>query len=242
MKFILLSACLVVSAMASPYSLHKGNPDERDIQGDMRGPLPKRNKNGLIDEYYRWPGGVVPFEIGATISTAQEIAIRRAMADYSTLTNGCINFVDRNGESDYVRFIYLEEGCWSNVGRIGGQQNINYPTWCTDSYGSTMHEMLHTLGFFHEQSSSNRDDYVTIEWDNIEEGAEHNFDKYDDTYITDFGYPYDYNSVMHYGAFAFSANGLRTIVTTDPDYAFVIGQRDGLSQIDLDKLLAMYNC
>ena len=53
----------------------------------------------------------------------------------------------------------------------GGQQEINYPDWCLDSYGSTMHEMYHCLGFFHEQSRTDRDDYVTIMWDNIQAGV-----------------------------------------------------------------------
>ncbi|MBD4895290.1 hypothetical protein GUF81_06200, partial [Xanthomonas citri pv. citri] len=76
-----------------------------------------------------------------------------------------------------------------------------------------------------------RDDYVTIMFDNIEAGAEHNFDKYDATYITQFGYTYDYGSVMHYSAYAFSSNGEKTIVTVDPNA--VIGQRDGLSATDI---------
>ena len=37
------------------------------------------------------------------------------------------------------------------------------------------------------------------------------FDKYGADYITSFGVPYDYGSVMHYSAYAFSINGLKTI-------------------------------
>jgi len=40
---------------------------------------------------------------------------------------------------------------------------------------------------------------------------EHNFDKHNADYITSFGLPYDYDSVMHYGPYAFSRDGNRTI-------------------------------
>lgn len=42
-------------------------------------------------------------------------------------------------------------------------------------------------------------------------GTENNFDKYEASTITDFGVEYDYGSVMHYGAYAFSKNGEITI-------------------------------
>ncbi|MBD4896776.1 hypothetical protein GUF81_14085, partial [Xanthomonas citri pv. citri] len=152
---VFVFAALLALAVASPLSLRKDNPDERGkyYQGDIRLPLPSMNKNGLIDESYRWPNGNVPYIIGASasFSTAQLNDIAKAMSDYSTLTGGCINWVERNGESDYVRFVDAQnDGCWSYVGRLGGLQEINYPDWCLDSYGSTMHEMLHTLGFYHQ--------------------------------------------------------------------------------------------
>ena len=42
-------------------------------------------------------------------------------------------------------------------------------------------------------------------------GQEHNFDKYNASTITSFGVPYDYESIMHYGPYAFSENGQKTI-------------------------------
>lgn len=62
------------------------------------------------------------------------------------------------------------QGCYSSVGKRGGRQTINYPQWCLDSHGSTMHEMYHALGFYHEQSRYDRDNYVTIMWNNIQSG------------------------------------------------------------------------
>jgi hypothetical protein len=36
--------------------------------------------------------------------------------------------------------------------------------------GTIEHELLHTLGFYHQQSATERDEYVTIHWDNIQTG------------------------------------------------------------------------
>ena len=42
-----------------------------------------------------------------------------------------------------------------------------------------MHEILHALGFYHEQSRLDRDDFVQIRFENIRSGLENNFQKYD---------------------------------------------------------------
>lgn len=72
--------------------------------------------------------------------------------------------------------------------------------------------MLHAIGFYHEQSRPDRDDYVTIVWDKIEAGKEHNFNKYSEEEVDTMGAPYDYGSVLHYSAVGFSIDGSPTIV------------------------------
>lgn len=62
------------------------------------------------------------------------------------------------------------------------------------------------------QSTYNRDEYVTIHYENIEFDTERNFRKLTNGDVMDFDVPYDYLSVMHYDAYAFSKNGQPTIV------------------------------
>ncbi|CAO2607626.1 Meprin A subunit alpha [Lemmus lemmus] len=92
-------------------------------------------------------------------------------------------------------------------------------------------------------SRTDRDDYVTIQWDEIIQGYEHNFNTYDENTITDLNTPYDYESVMHYAPFSFNKNeSIPTITTKIPEFNGIIGQRLDFSAIDLERLNRMYNC
>ena len=51
--------------------------------------------------------------------------------------------------------------CYSIVGRDGGRQDISLGYGCRTK-GIAIHELLHTLGFFHEQSRTDRDKHVII--------------------------------------------------------------------------------
>ena len=65
--------------------------------------------------------------------------------------------------------------CSSAVGRRGGGQRLNLAPGCLNRHGSIMHEFLHAFGFQHEHKRADRDEYVTINWDNIKPGSLHMF-------------------------------------------------------------------
>lgn len=152
----------------------------------------------------------------------------------------CITFKARTTEENYVDITNEASGCWSYVGCIRGAQQLNLQSsaGCVTK-GVSMHEMLHALGFFHSHSDTSRDDYIKVNYDNILSGKSHNFDLYTNSYVTSFGQDYDYKSIMHYGAYAFTKNGLKTIETKNSE---VIGQRTALSALDVKKVNVMYDC
>ena len=114
----------------------------------------------------------------------------------------------RGNEQDYINIIN-QSGCWSLVGRQGGKQDISLASsGCL--YRSTIkHEIIHSLGYYHEQGRQDRDNFVKINFANMQSFHKHNFVWTQNTET--FGVSYDGRSIMHYGYKYFSKNGLPTI-------------------------------
>lgn len=90
------------------------------------------------------------------------------------------------------------------------------------------------------QSATERDDYVEIIWDNIQNGTRHNFEKFNASVVSQYGVEYDYGSVMHYPATAFSINGEPTIRALRDLGGEVMGQQVRMSEKDIARINAKY--
>ncbi|NXD12143.1 MEP1A protein, partial [Nothocercus nigrocapillus] len=206
------------------------------FQGDIL--LPDKQRNALRNDTYRWKFPV-PYILGDNLGLNAKGVILEAFEMFRL--KSCIDFKPYEGETNYI-FFRKESGCWSMVGDQQTGQNLSIGSGC-DHKAIVEHEILHALGFYHEQSRMDRDDYVTIWWDEILTGWEHNFLKYDDSFISDLNTPYDYESVMHYAPFSFNKNdSIPTITAKIPAFDNIIGQRLDFSAIDLERLNRMYNC
>lgn len=146
------------------------NPEELGsyFQGDILIPT-EEGRNGIVRESTRWPNGVVPYSFHSSVPASDRNIISRCISEYHAKT--CIKFVPRSSQYDYVEFEGKRTGCWSSVGKIGGKQVINLQTGgCTSKIGTPCHEIMHALGFLHEQNREDRDSFVKILTQNIKPG------------------------------------------------------------------------
>lgn len=181
----------------------------------------------------RWPNNTVYYAIDANLPDQQRVV--DAIKHWEANTN--LSFVKRSSQQNYVYFV-SGSGCSSYVGMIGGKQNITLSSSC--STGNTIHEIGHAIGLWHEQSRVDRGGYITIKYENIKSGMEHNFKTYQEQGFDGKEYTgsLDFGSIMMYGAYSFSKNGLPTITKTNGSTYSV--QRSVLSTGDKTGVNNMY--
>ncbi|WMS86806.1 M12 family metallopeptidase [Pleionea litopenaei] len=184
---------------------------------------------------YKWPNGTVPYAFASSLGSQGRQAIQYAIQHWNNNTN--VNFVPRTNQTDYI-LVQGGGGCSSWIGRQGGQQLVTLAENCGN--GAAVHELGHAVGFFHEQTRTDRDNFVTIYWNNIQSGMEYNFYKTSTNEGQNYG-AYDYYSIMHYPTWAFSSNNQATIWPTqgnvDPN---ALGSGTTLSSGDLAATAAIY--
>lgn len=205
-------------------------------EGDIVPSASSRNANAAKNI---WSDRTVPYYIDGKVDSNSKAKIQNALSALSKKVNArgqCLRIRGTvRSDRNYIHVI-PGSGCYSSVGCTKrGRQDLSLGRGCL-STGTIQHEFMHALGFWHEQSRDDRDRYVTINWDNITPANKHNFKSYR---TANNGFGYDYGSVMHYGAYAFSRNRKATIVTKGGQR---IGQRTGVSNQDVEEIRKLYGC
>lgn len=186
----------------------------------------------------RW-SGIVKYYISPGFTATAENAIHSGISmveravtsitfqeSFSKLSSNGINFIATSATNN------------SPVGK----QSVNNINLQSNLYigGVAAHEILHSLGYFHEQSRTDRDSYIIINNSNIESDKKHNFQTFSQQGYNgkNFG-AYDYQSIMHYGSWDFAKDtSIPTI--TKLDGSCFDSQRTYLTNGDLAALDRLY--
>ncbi|XP_053673696.1 hatching enzyme 1.2-like [Anopheles nili] len=181
-------------------------------QGDIMLPKPQNQERLSVGEEYTstiWPNAIVPYYIVPNSFTSNQIyMIERAMNVFHAKT--CVRFVPRTAQTpQFVRITNRPAGCYASIGRnLDNEQNVmNLQAPGCLHGGTPIHEMMHTLGFLHEVSRPDRDQYIYVNRSALEPQYQTdsfyntNFAKYERNVET-YNIGYNYGSIMHYTRYA----------------------------------------
>ncbi|XP_035275550.1 high choriolytic enzyme 2-like isoform X1 [Anguilla anguilla] len=215
------------------------DPNEPTIVDDIA-IVSEKNADPCTYRGCLWPkysDGIVyvPYVIANQYSSRELSIIERGLESFASST--CIRFIRRTNQRDYV-YIQSQNGCYSYVGRLGNGQVVSLSRQGCIYHGTVQHELLHALGFNHEQTRSDRDNHIRVLLQNVVSGMEHNFNRIDTNNLAT---PYDYNSVMQYHRYAFSKNNQPTMVPI-PNNNVEIGAATQMSYNDILRINRLYQC
>jgi hypothetical protein len=184
-----------------------------------------------------WPSNEIPYYIDPTLPHPERVTEAIEYFHRETV----IRFVPLQSDAeDGLWFQPHESLCASYLGRVGGHQPIFLSSKC--NAGNVKHEIMHALSFVHEHSRTDRDRFIEVIWDNIEEAFWPQFALFPDILIHNYSgsvFDFDFESIMLYppNAFAKSPDQVtlrsRTGEKLQP-------QRERLSKIDIERLYYLY--
>jgi hypothetical protein len=153
--------------------------------------------------------------------------------------NTPIRFIPYENQRDALVFEPGTEHCLSSLGRTGGLQPIKLAAGCRSQ--EVLHEIMHALGFVHEQSRPDRDKYLEILWQNIDEKYQSQFGIVPDSFLeAERGSGFDYHSIMLYPANTFSTkpelSSLRSVSSEQ-----ISPVQEGLSAEDVKRINRLFN-
>ncbi|PIC41748.1 hypothetical protein B9Z55_009052 [Caenorhabditis nigoni] len=202
----------------------------------------RSKRQAIVDTTLFWSSSTpIYYQFDSKLSATNIANVRKAIKFWND--NTCLSFQENNSGKNRL-FLSSAGGCWSYVGK---QDNMPYQVVSVgpncDSLGTATHELMHAIGFWHQQSRSDRDDYVYVDFSNIIPSQAYNFQKMPLDQAQLLALKYDYGSVMQYYPYAFALDSSKyTILAKENGMQNSMGQREAPAFSDLIAVNKLYNC
>ncbi|CEF59722.1 Astacin-like metalloendopeptidase [Strongyloides ratti] len=198
----------------------------------------------LKDQYAPWEFPIKYF-VHAPVSTEN---VEKAIKEITD--NTCVKF-EKKTELNYNEkglVFYKDTVCSSNVGQLSTKtyQVIKLAPACYKNPYLILHEIGHALGLVHEHTRKDRDKYVKINSNNMQNSENLNFKIHNFPVYKNYSTFYDFSSLMHYGPYAFSTYfrylfGYKTIESKlEREYDWMMGQRKKMTFNDYKQINLCY--
>ncbi|KAK2176354.1 hypothetical protein NP493_667g00011 [Ridgeia piscesae] len=178
----------------------------------------------------------IRYKVDGNLNAIEASVVEDAIAFWEEGT--CLTFerlqLDSTYDSNHILFTKIYTlGCYSYIGNVKMSPQPIFLSYTCFTPGVLAHEIGHALGLIHEHQRYDRDDYISLNLDNIASHAISNFNRFEASIVDTKDLTYDYGSAMHYTSTAFGKrSGAVTIVAKDRLYERTMGQRVELSFYD----------
>jgi hypothetical protein len=181
----------------------------------------------------KWSNNTVVYSIESNFSAAVLSEFQASMQEWSSKTN--VRFKERTNETDYVRIISNGASCNCGSAYLGVVNSNGFIGSIALGSGSTKsvitHEIGHTLGYTHEQNRVDRDQFINVLYENIQEGGRDQY--FIATGSSTLTSALDYDSIMMYGSGTFG-NGNGPTMTRIDNGQPVRGFGSTLTALDIE--------
>lgn len=190
---------------------------------------------------WQWDNGDIPVEIDNSVYATNSCSVVKDALEYMN-ANTCLNFYPRKSENDFVSIAVVppdgKQGGNSQVGKQGGKQVIVLSNGKFNMY-TLCHELMHAAGVWHEQCRKDRDNFISINWDNITDDMKHNFQIED--HSTAHG-AFDFCSIMQYSAYisGMTIDNSKPAITCKYGCPACMGKQTNLTDLDIKGLSLYY--